>query len=133
METALQQLNFNSDQEDKTLSLNTIIEDDIAFENDLIRNPYTTRPWLRYLDHKLGYLDRIPESHYIILFERAVKTLPGSYRLWKHYLEWCKTRIRKMKGLEKDLEATRITGAFKRALLILHKKSQFVTCLRIAY
>lgn len=48
-------------------------EDDIPFEEELLRNPFTLRGWVRYLQHK----DGAPPSIRFPIFERAVK---GAWR-----------------------------------------------------
>ena len=50
-------------------------EDDLPYEEELLRNPYTLKCWLRYLDHKKRSK---PEILYFI-YERSLKELPGRY------------------------------------------------------
>jgi pre-mRNA-splicing factor SYF1 len=65
------------------IDLYLIAEEDIPYEEELIRNPYTLKPWLRYLQHKT---DR-PLHEKVFVLERACRGLPGSYKLWKTYLD----------------------------------------------
>lgn len=51
--------------------------DDLLYEEELLRNPYALRMWLRYLDARKG---ANPRKRYL-LFERAVNALPGSYKV----------------------------------------------------
>ena len=50
-------------------------EADLAYEEDIIRNPYSVRCWLRYADHKRN----APIQQLNMVFERAVRELPGRY------------------------------------------------------
>lgn len=47
--------------------------------------------WLRYIEHKKN----APKQAVNIIYERALKELPGSYKLWYNYL---KTRRKQIKG-----------------------------------
>ncbi|KAI9156050.1 pre-mRNA-splicing factor syf1 [Blastocladiella emersonii ATCC 22665] len=114
----------------KATALRTIADDDLPFENDLLRDPYSVRAWVRYLEHKLGAvtLGRAPRSHLALLYERAVRTLPGSYKLWKAYLDWSRTGLRSVADPHaRDAEATRLHGCYARALLTLHKMPRLWT------
>ncbi|KAG6414737.1 hypothetical protein SASPL_122111 [Salvia splendens] len=48
-------------------------------EEEVIRNPHSLKSWLRYLTHA-------PPEKRVIIYERALKALPGSYKLWHAYL-----------------------------------------------
>ena len=56
-----------------------ITENDFIHEEEILRNPHSVKSWLRYIEHKqeegdFGALNMI--------YERALKQLPGSYKLW---------------------------------------------------
>ncbi|KAI9144902.1 hypothetical protein BKA69DRAFT_642735 [Paraphysoderma sedebokerense] len=106
----------------KEKALHTITEEDIPYEDDLIRNPYSVKSWLRYINHKVAVAN-IPDSHLIILYERAVKELPGSYKLWKMYLDWRVNRVDRKLGaiFANEGERERVANAFERSLVLLHK------------
>ncbi|KAJ1854016.1 Pre-mRNA-splicing factor SYF1, partial [Coemansia sp. RSA 638] len=55
-----------------------ISESDLAFEEEVLRNPYKLKGWLRYLDHKRDS----PVRTVSVIYERALRSLPGSYKLW---------------------------------------------------
>ncbi|KAJ3125552.1 Pre-mRNA-splicing factor SYF1 [Nowakowskiella sp. JEL0407] len=75
---------------DLKLSLfNLILDDDIPYEEDCLRNPYALRCWVQYLEFKRDASD---EAKFFI-YERAVKQLPGSYKLWKEYLDLRVSRL----------------------------------------
>jgi pre-mRNA-splicing factor SYF1 len=58
-------------------------EHDLAYEEEILRNPNSTKPWIRYIEHKAD----APKNILNLVFERALKELPGSYKLWYNYLK----------------------------------------------
>lgn len=52
-------------------------EEDLLFEEELLRNPYALRMWHRYLDARKS---ANPRKRYL-LYERALNALPGSYKV----------------------------------------------------
>lgn len=52
-------------------------DEDLLYEEELLRNPYSLKLWWRYLDARK---DAVPKRRYL-LYERALKTLPGSYKV----------------------------------------------------
>lgn len=52
-------------------------EDDLLYEEELLRNPYSLKMWWRYLQARADASER--RRH--LLFERALKALPGSYKV----------------------------------------------------
>ncbi|KAL8427271.1 hypothetical protein Efla_002709 [Eimeria flavescens] len=55
---------------------------DIAFEQELRRDPYQLKVWLAYLKSRQNAKPAIR----FVIYERAVRALPGSYKLWRLYL-----------------------------------------------
>ena len=55
-------------------------EDDFPYEQDLQRNPGSTKPWLAYVEYKLQH-GTLREQAFVM--ERACVQLPRSYKLWK--------------------------------------------------
>ena len=90
-------------------------DEDLVFEEEILRNPYRWVPkstevlyknhfvllfawlcfyslksWLRYIDARID-----AEPHVInMIYERAVKQLPGSYKLWYFYLRIRRQQVR---------------------------------------
>ncbi|VDQ10574.1 unnamed protein product [Trichobilharzia regenti] len=83
-----------------------IEEQDRPFEEELIRNPHSVKSWLRYISMKA----KSPPKVVYMLYERAVKQLPGSYKLWYRYLRLRRVHSRFI---------TRTRHAFDRALKAL--------------
>ncbi|CAO3590726.1 unnamed protein product [Absidia cylindrospora] len=66
---------------------------DCPYEEELARYPFSLRTWLRYIDHKQNGTFSFEDVCNI--YDRALKELPGSYKLWKQYLD---LRRDKLKG-----------------------------------
>lgn len=90
-------------------------EDDIAYEEEILRNAYSIKHWLRYIEHK-----RSSAGFGVnIIYERALKELPGSYKLWYNYL---RTRRKQVRGkCIVDPANEELINAFERALVFMHK------------
>ena len=52
-------------------------EEDLLYEEELLRTPHVVKLWTRYLEARK---DATAKRRYLI-FERAVKALPGSYKV----------------------------------------------------
>ncbi len=52
-------------------------DQDLLYEEELLRNPYSLRMWWRYLEAR----KEAPAKRRYLLFERALKALPGSYKV----------------------------------------------------
>lgn len=80
----------------------------MAYEESILRDPYSLAHWLNYLEFKADTsaqnatapTDNTPHAptptpststqtraQRWIIFERAVRVLPGSYKLWMKYLK----------------------------------------------
>lgn len=88
---------------------------DILYEEDLLRNSYSLKYWLRYLDAKRR---SAPASRNVV-YERALKHLPGSYKLWRMYLrdrrEQVKAKCRAGRAHDE------LVNVHERALVYMHK------------
>jgi pre-mRNA-splicing factor SYF1 len=56
----------------------------LGYEELLLRDPYSLSHWLNYLEYKGA--DATPQQRWII-YERAAKVIPGSYKLWMKYIK----------------------------------------------
>lgn len=64
-----------------TIDLYLISDEDAHYEQEILRDPYSSlKPWMRYIEYKMK-TGSIQEQ--VFVFERACKTLPRSYKLWK--------------------------------------------------
>jgi len=90
-------------------------EDDLPYEEEILRNPHAIKPWIRYIEHKSD----APKNMLNLVFERALKELPGSYKLWYNYL---KVRRKQMKGrCVTDPGYDAVNNCFERSLVFMHK------------
>ena len=51
-------------------------DDDLLYEEELLRNPYSLRMWWRYLEARKD----AAQKRRFLLYERAISALPGSYK-----------------------------------------------------
>jgi pre-mRNA-splicing factor SYF1 len=58
-------------------------DEDLLFEEELLRNPYSLKMWWRYIQART---DATAKRRYL-LYERALRALPGSYKV--HHM-WTK-------------------------------------------
>ncbi|KAG0497206.1 hypothetical protein HPP92_001897 [Vanilla planifolia] len=89
--------------------------DDLPYEEEILRNPFSLKLWWRYLIARAD----APFDKRRVIYERALKALPGSYKLWHAYLRERLDRVRSFPISHKlygDLNNT-----FERALVTMHK------------
>lgn len=55
-------------------------EEDTIYEQDILRDPGTVKPWLAYIEFKFQH-GSLHEQAFVL--ERACRQLPRSYKLWK--------------------------------------------------
>jgi hypothetical protein len=53
-------------------------DDDLPYEEEILRNAYSVKHWMRYVEHKKNASKHVINQ----VYERAIKQLPGSYKLW---------------------------------------------------
>ncbi|KAL1497113.1 hypothetical protein ABEB36_008125 [Hypothenemus hampei] len=102
---------------DKTNQALEIIfcEDDLPYEEEILRNPYSVKHWLRYIDYK----KKAPKHGVNIIYERALKELPGSYKLWYNYLRVRRQQVKNLCITDPGYEE--VNNAFERSLVFMHK------------
>ncbi|CCG81209.1 putative DNA repair and transcription protein [Taphrina deformans PYCC 5710] len=105
-----------------------IHEGDLVYEEDLLRDPYSIKFWLRYINEQHNRFSRTRNLGPIVLtYERACRELPGSYKLWKMYLDF---RLSLMKGLNPGTRSDDfdlLNECFDRALVLLNKMPRLWT------
>ncbi|KAI8474630.1 MAG: transcription-coupled DNA repair protein, partial [Monoraphidium minutum] len=90
-------------------------DDDLLYEEELLRNPYSLKMWWRYITART---DASARRRYV-LYERALKALPGSYKLWAAYLSERRLAVR---GSRPDAPArSALRNTYERALVSMHK------------
>lgn len=90
-------------------------EDDLVYEEELLRNPFSLKLWWRYL---IARSDS-PFKKRFIIYERALKALPGSYKLWHAYLRERLEIVRSLPITHSQFET--LNNTFERALVTMHK------------
>ncbi|CAG9566666.1 unnamed protein product [Danaus chrysippus] len=90
-------------------------EEDLPYEEEILRNPFSVRHWLRYIEHKKA----APKYEINIIYERALKELPGSFKLWYNYLKLRRKQIRGRCITDPAYED--VNNCFERSLVFMHK------------
>jgi len=90
-------------------------EEDLPYEEEILRNPFSVKCWLRYIDFKKSS----PVKALNLIYERALKELPGSYKLWYNYLRLRRTRVLGRPVLDTLYDDA--NNAFERSLAFMHK------------
>ncbi|KAK6195762.1 hypothetical protein SNE40_001120 [Patella caerulea] len=90
-------------------------EDDLPYEEDILRNPFSVKCWLRYIEYKSAS----PKSIINVIYERALKELPGSYKLWYNYLKMRRSQVKGRCVVDPAYED--VNSAFERSLVFMHK------------
>ena len=85
------------------------------FEEEIARNPYYLNNWLQYLTALSGSR---PMQRYMV-YERAVKYLPRSYKLWYAYISELMERL-EHKSIT-DKRNMLLMNVLERCLVHLHK------------
>jgi pre-mRNA-splicing factor SYF1 len=90
-------------------------KEDTPYEEDVVRNGYSFVSWWRYLQAK----EESEPARRFWLYERALREIPGSYKLWFHYL---RERVDALEGLPiSHPHYLQVTSTFERALAFMHK------------
>jgi pre-mRNA-splicing factor SYF1 len=112
-----------------TYSIESLLprEEDLIYEEELLRQPYNLKLWLQYVDsipegdddtNKAAIDARIKRQ---VVYERALKALPGSYKLWyKYLLERKRSLERGRYSLDSPLYSA-LNNTFERALISMYK------------
>lgn len=92
-----------------------IEEDDLQYEEEILRNPYSVKCWMRYIEFKQS-----ASAHALnLIYERALKELPGSYKLWYAYLKQRRKQVKRRCLTDPAFEE--VNNCHERALVFMHK------------
>ncbi|OBZ84251.1 Pre-mRNA-splicing factor syf1 [Choanephora cucurbitarum] len=89
----------------------------MPYEEELLRSPFSIRTWIRYIDHKRNG----SFSELCFVFERALKELPGSYKLWKQYLDFRRDKLKGLNAARHRQQYNAVIALYERALVLLNK------------
>ncbi|KRY13650.1 Pre-mRNA-splicing factor SYF1 [Trichinella patagoniensis] len=92
-------------------------EDDIPYEEDLFRNRFSLKCWLRYIEHKTQSSKNVTSVN--LLYQRALRELPGSYKLWYQYLKLRRGQVAKKCVTDPLYEE--VNKCFRTALVFMNK------------
>lgn len=95
-----------------------LTSDDTVYEQDILRNRESIRPWLTYIDYKMRN-GTIHEQAFVM--ERACLHLPRSYKLWKMYLDFRVKHLKKRNPIKHRPDFNKVNALFERALVLLNK------------
>ena len=61
-------------------------EEDLPYEEEILRNPHSIKPWIRYIEHKAD----APKNMLNLVFDRALRALPPTQhdRVWPLYIKF---------------------------------------------
>ncbi|KAI9053159.1 hypothetical protein LZ554_003425 [Drepanopeziza brunnea f. sp. 'monogermtubi'] len=95
-----------------------ISEEDTIYEQDILRDPGSTKPWLAYIEFKFQH-GNLQEQAFVL--ERACRQLPRSYKLWKMYLTLRMKHLGKLNPAIYKSEYAKVNALYERALILLNK------------
>ncbi|KAI9928279.1 pre-mRNA-splicing factor syf1 [Aspergillus wentii] len=95
-----------------------IADQDTVYEQDLLRDSGSIKPWLAYIEYKQQH-GTLYEQAFVM--ERACRQLPRSYKLWKLYLEFRMNHLRGRNATIYRAEYQKVNALFERALILLNK------------
>ncbi|ENH75275.1 Pre-mRNA-splicing factor SYF1 [Fusarium oxysporum f. sp. cubense race 1] len=98
--------------------LHLVSNEDSVYEQDILRDPGSVKPWLAYIEFKTHH-GTILEQTYVM--ERACAQLPRSYKLWKLYLSFRLKHVAKLNPALFAAEYRKVNALFEKALNLLHK------------
>uniref|UniRef100_A0A5B7AHX3 Pre-mRNA-splicing factor SYF1 n=1 Tax=Davidia involucrata TaxID=16924 RepID=A0A5B7AHX3_DAVIN len=90
-------------------------QDDLLYEEELLRNPFSLKLWWRYLIART----EAPFKKRAVIYERSLKALPGSYKLWYAYLRERLELVRNLPITHSQYQT--LNNTFERALVTMHK------------
>ncbi|KAG9257562.1 uncharacterized protein F5Z01DRAFT_671157 [Emericellopsis atlantica] len=98
--------------------LSLVTNEDSVYEQDILREPASIKPWLAYIDFKLRH-GTILEQAFVM--ERACAQLPRSYKLWKQYLQFRTRHVSSLNAAVFAAEYRKVNALFEKALILLNK------------
>ena len=109
---------IQEESKSKKASQDLVLEDlDLPYEEEILHHPYSVKCWLRYVEHKTHTGGKGRSLN--IIYERALKELPGSYKLWYNYLRLRRIQVKGKCITDQAYEDA--NNAHERALVFMHK------------
>ena len=88
-------------------------DEDLAHEEEVSRAPYSLSPWWEYIKAKQNSPSKIRN----VIYERAVKHLPGSYKLWRAYLQ---DRMRQVRATNSETRSRLLFCFHNNIIMVLN-------------
>ncbi|KFH42325.1 Pre-mRNA-splicing factor-like protein [Hapsidospora chrysogenum ATCC 11550] len=88
-----------------------VANEDSVYEQDILRDPASIKPWLAYIDFKSRHGSTLEQA---FVMERACTRLPRSYKLWKGH-------VTSLNPAVFAAEYRKVNALFERALILLNK------------
>lgn len=98
--------------------LSLVSNEDSVYEQDILRDPASTKPWLSYIEFKIRHGTTTEKA---FVMERACTELPRSYKLWKMYLVFRTKHVDKLNPAIYAAEYRKVNALFEKALVLLNK------------
>ncbi|KAM5354358.1 hypothetical protein ACJ41O_001007 [Fusarium nematophilum] len=98
--------------------LQLVSNEDSVYEQDVIRNLGSVKPWLAYIEFKARHGTVVEQA---FVMERACAQLPRSYKLWKLYLVFRVKHVSKLNPAIFAAEYRKVNALFEKALILLNK------------
>lgn len=98
--------------------MHLVSNEDSVYEQDILREPGSVKPWLAYIEFKVHHGTAIEKA---FVMERACSQLPRSYKLWKMYLTFRVKHVSKLNPATFAPEFRKVNALFERALILLNK------------
>jgi pre-mRNA-splicing factor SYF1 len=95
-----------------------ISDADVVYEQDILRNPGSIKPWIEYANFKRKHGTALQQA---FVLERACSMLPRSYKLWKMYLELRTEHLKNKNPAKYAAHFVKVNALFERALVLLNK------------
>ncbi|KAF2395661.1 pre-mRNA-splicing factor syf1 [Trichodelitschia bisporula] len=95
-----------------------VSDSDAVYETEVARNPGSVKPWVDYANYKRRYGSVLEQA---FVLERAVTSLPRSYKLWKAYLELRRAHLKGKNPAKFAAHYIKVNSLFERALVLLNK------------
>ncbi|KAF4805851.1 Pre-mRNA-splicing factor SYF1 [Colletotrichum siamense] len=106
------------DGSQRCADLHLVSDEDSVYEQDVLRNPGSTKPWLAYIQFKTQH-GTLRERAFVL--ERACLQLPRSYKLWKMHLTFRVKHVSKLNPAIFAAEYRKVNALFERGLILLNK------------
>lgn len=98
-----------------SVSAVSTLSQDKYYEDEVARNPFHLKAWTSYLHWKR---EAVPATRFFI-YERALKYLPRSYKLWFAYLTERRKYLRTKSTNDRGYDT--LINAFERAMVHMNK------------